>query len=307
LAKGRQLGLKGADLVAYASQRQYSLGADIVKSMSSTGARLGELATLGFWDTGDPGFDYYQALRRGQAGNLLMEDLGNVMLAGRGSGLVGPAARAGTRLSKAAAAVPGPAGAALRGAGRTTRTLSLLADQPIATATRGLGRAMQVRPAAAFPRLQTVPLIGRATTGAAPRLAEAGARIQQSQTPVRQLAAEGIGTKQQYFLDQLKKTDTEIASLRQRQETLDLDNPERNQIETQIRDLEKKRATQLERTGIPRQLREKERQSQIAYERRRTMFVDQMARIANNAAPETLEQILWPGRYCKTTCSSWSA
>jgi hypothetical protein len=65
LAKGRQLGLKGADLVAYASQRQYSLGADIVKSMSSTGARLGELATLGFWDTGDPGFDYYQALRRG--------------------------------------------------------------------------------------------------------------------------------------------------------------------------------------------------------------------------------------------------
>lgn len=168
LAKGRAMGLKGPELLAYSMQRTMPFFAPIVSSVPKTGARLAETATLGFLDTGAPGFDYYQALRQGELGNILLEDIGNVMLAGRTAGLGGVAQKAGRGL---AATRPRLA--------TTLRRGGYFAEQPVAATTRGVARLAGRGAERLIPRMT-----GRGATTIR-NIAAAGQRISGSETPLR--------------------------------------------------------------------------------------------------------------------------
>ena len=138
LAKGRALGLTGPELLAYSMQRTVPILAPVVESIPKTAGRVAESATAGlgtrlltgrnFVDFGEPGFDYTTALRRGQLGSMLIEDIGNIMIGGRVLGLGNLGVQAGRRV--AAAGRPG--------LGRAISTVGRFAEEPIGTSARGV-------------------------------------------------------------------------------------------------------------------------------------------------------------------------
>jgi hypothetical protein len=140
LAKARELGLSGTDLIEYAAQRQYPLGGAIVSSYARTGSRALDNLTFGLAGTGEPGMDYYNAFRRGELADMLFEDVGNVLLAGRMGGAGNVGVRAGSRLTQSGR--PG-LGAAVA---RTSRAI----EEPIGSTVRGAAgltsRIPQIRP-----------------------------------------------------------------------------------------------------------------------------------------------------------------
>jgi hypothetical protein len=140
LAKGRALGLKGTDLIEYASQRQYPLGGAIVSSYGRTGSRALDNLTFGLAGTGEPGMDYYNAFRRGELADMLFEDVGNVLLAGRMGGAGNVGVRAGSRLTQSGRP----------GLGRAVARTSRLIEEPIGSTVRGAAglasRIPQLRP-----------------------------------------------------------------------------------------------------------------------------------------------------------------
>lgn len=134
LARGRAQGLTGVELAAYAGHRQFPLASEMVSSYARTIPRAAEIATLGFYDTGEPGFDFKNAYERGQLGALLVEDLGNLILLGRASGLGNVVSRAGT----------GVAAAGAPRLGRVISTTGRLIEEPVGTTVRGAARLGQV-------------------------------------------------------------------------------------------------------------------------------------------------------------------
>lgn len=105
-------------------QRQLPLAAIVVPSMARTGARIGETATLGLWDTGEAGYDPYQYFKQGRLTDMLVEDVGNIALAAS----LGSAA--GVTLPISAAAAESLAASRLGQAGLAVRDflLALLAQ-----------------------------------------------------------------------------------------------------------------------------------------------------------------------------------
>ncbi len=134
LARGRAQGLTGAELFAYAGHRQFPLASEMVSSYARTIPRVAEVGTLGFYDTGEPGFDFKNAYDRGQLGALLVEDLGNLILLGRASGAGNVVSRAGTGI--------GAAGAPRLG--RVISTTGRFIEEPIGSTVRGTARLGQV-------------------------------------------------------------------------------------------------------------------------------------------------------------------
>lgn len=134
LARGRAQGLTGVELAAYAGHRQFPLASEMVSSYARTIPRAAEIATLGFYDTGEPGFDFKNAYERGQLGALLVEDLGNLILLGRASGLGNVVSRAGTGITAAGAPR----------LGRVVSTTGRLIEEPVGTTVRGAARLGQV-------------------------------------------------------------------------------------------------------------------------------------------------------------------
>jgi len=138
LARGRAQGLTGAELYAYAGHRQYPLASDIVSSYSRTIPRVAETVTYGFYDIGEPGFDYKNAYDRNQLGAVLVEDLANVILLGRGAGAGNVVSKAGT----------GVAAAGAPRLGRVISTTGRFIEEPIGTTVRGAARVGQAGAAA---------------------------------------------------------------------------------------------------------------------------------------------------------------
>lgn len=134
LARGRAQGLSGLDLIYYAGHRQFPLASDMARSMVGTAGRLAELQTAGILDVGAPGIDYANAYRQGQLGALVFEDLGNIVLIGRGAG-------AGNVLAKTGAKI------ATSGAPRLGKVVSQtgrFVEEPIGSTVRGAARLGQV-------------------------------------------------------------------------------------------------------------------------------------------------------------------
>jgi len=259
--KGKALGLKGTELIAYSLQRSMPLIAPMITSIPATGARLAETATLGAYDTGAPGFDYYQALRKGELGNMLIEDVGNVVLAGRLSGLGNVGVKAGTAISKAGAP---RLGSAVSGAG-------MFAEQPIGTIARGAGRG-----------LSTAPIAARF-----PKLAEAGGRVAVSETPLRGIYGEAVDARRAFANTKWMELQQKIVDLQKEYRATGVDNSE------QIKLLEEQRDAVLNKTGLPKMARGKIDQLSRAGEGLRTQIVATFIRFKDRGAiPEAVDDLL---------------
>jgi hypothetical protein len=264
LERGRELGLEGDALVAYAGQRQYPLGSMIIQSGAATGRRVGELATAGAYDTGEEGIDYAKAFRQGDLGALLVEDVGNVILAGRAGGLGNVVARAG-------AAVPGRTG-------RVISTTGRLIEEPVATTTRGVARATGAGAQRATGRL--------APLGA---IVDPAERISQAERPLRQIVNEIRDIYQERREGQLAELDTEIANLIEQRDAADImgDTARREAIQEDINKKQQEQGRALEGTGVVKYARRIVKRWTIASERDRQTLIAQFARVTDRgAAPE---------------------
>lgn len=137
MAKAKAEGLGRLDRVVAATKRSMPLISEGIESMRTTPPFLAETFTGGLVDTGQPGFDLYQAYTRGQLPSLLFEQGGNVILAGRLLGLGNVGVRAGARVGRNA-----PPTSPRARLGQTIQTVGRFTEEPIGTSTRGLARGI---------------------------------------------------------------------------------------------------------------------------------------------------------------------
>ena len=270
--KGKALGLTGSDLLAYSMQRTVPLIAPMVSSIPKTGARLAETATLGAYDTVAPGVDYYQALRQGELGNMLIEDVGNVVMLGRLSGLGNIGVRAGTALGEAGAT---RLGSAVSSVGRFT-------EQPIASVARGTGRGLGSKLVS-----DLVPTITKDSTKFQRLLAgvpAAGQRIATSETPLRSIYGESIDARRAWANTKWMELQQKIVDLQKEQRATGINYAD------QIKQLEDQRNSVLNATGLPKIARAKVDELSRMGESLRTQIVATFVRFKDKGAvPETVE------------------
>ena len=267
LEKGRELGLQGDALVSYAAQRQYPFGSMIVDSVMGTGRRAAELVTAGRYDYGEPGIDYATAFREGNLGGLLIEDIGNVVLAGRGLGAGNVVARGGARVAQAGAP---RLGKAIEVTGR-------FSEEPVATTLRGTARAIA-------PRIDA--------TGRISRLADPLERIGQAETPLRQAMSEMRVAYQQFNLNRIEQLTTEIniATERQRAAQNAGDMETAQAFAAEVNQLRSKRNNALSGAGLLGRGRQIVRRGKIAEERAVQNVISLLRRTSNRGPlPESTD------------------
>lgn len=299
LAKGKEMGLKGTDLAAYSMNRQMPLLSAVTESVPHTLGRLAETASLGAYNYGDPGWDYYNALRQGQLGNVAIEDAGNILLLGQAAG-------AGSLFDAAGELVGGRAGSVIKGTGS-------FMEQPIGASIRGSARLVQAG-AELGGKVDLAAAAGRVAESGLPwkpNLVERwNKRFNNIDIPVRepgvgplrQTFEEVINGKRKYADTQLAEFDKNIAALNSEIDTLRNNNPSDPTINIKAGELAKlndKRMVWLERTGRPKQLRQFERARERVYTQYRDSFSSQFVRLQElGPIPETVEQL-------RTSASEW--
>lgn len=265
LEKGRELGLEGDALASYAAQRQYPFGSMIVDSLMATGRRGAELLTAGRYDYGAPGIDYAEAFREGDLGALLIEDIGNIVLAGRAGGLGNVVARGGAQVAKAGAPR----------LGRAIETTGRFTEEPVATTLRGTARTIA-------PRIDA--------NGRISRLADPLERIGQAETPLRQATNEIRLAYQQFNLRRIDELTRQIniATDRQRaaQDAGDIETAQ--SFAAEVNTLREKRTNALGGGGLLGKGRQIVRRGKIAEERAVQNVISLLRRMSNmGALPET--------------------
>jgi hypothetical protein len=269
LAKADELGLTGLERLQYATQRQLPLVGQLATSYAEGGKRLAELVPFAGLDYGQPGVDYYNALKSGDLGALLLEDIGNVVLAGRATGLGNVGVRAGGALAEAG----------LPGAGRIVSGVSRLADEPIGTTARVGARL-------------GAPL---ARTAGLTRTAESLGRIGAAETPFRQTVTEVRDVRANTARLKINEALTEVARLNDEivnRQARGATEPELATLRAQVADQERIIADNVSKLPETRQARQQMRQSQIETEAERTNISAEAARLINDGiAPETVETL----------------
>lgn len=291
-AKAKELGLTGIDALSYSLNRQLPLASAMVESLPATAGRLGEAATLGIYDYGDPGLDYYNALRQGQLGNVLIEDAGNILLVGRGLG-------AGSVFEAAGTAAGGRLGSVIKGTGS-------FMEQPIAATVRGGARAVKTG-AELGGRTDLAAAAGRIAGSGLPfkpnlverynkRFNNIDIPVRQPGVgPLRQTFEEVVAGKRNFADKKLTDFDTKIAVINNEIDALRANNefdPAINLKAGELVNLNNKRMAWLERTGKPKQLRQFERARERVYTQYRDKFSSQFVRLQElGPVPETVEQL----------------
>ena len=267
LAKALEMGLEGDALVAYAAHRQYPFGSMLIESGAATGRRIGELATAGRYDYGTPGIDYARAFREGDLGALLVEDVGNVILAGRATGAGNIVARGGGRV--AAAGAPR--------LGQAISTTGRFIEEPIATTTRGAANVLG----------RTLPETGRAG-----RVATRATRVSQAEAPLRQIMGE-IGDAYRTYNERqvtelTKQINEQQALLTEAQQAGRMD--EVAGIQSTINELNQRRGKANAAAGLLAAGRRITRRGKIAEERALQQVSQQFNRMSTKGAlPESVD------------------
>ena len=294
--KAKELGLSGWDQWAYASQRQYPIFAPIVESGKATGGTALELGSLGALDFGEPGFDYYNALKRGELGAKLLEDIGNVVMVGRMAGAGSLSSSAGARL--AAAGKP-KTGAAVAAVGR-------LADEPIGAAARATA-GLAGRGARATGLTATADALGRISTAVAgeqPTIRAAYGAGRRGLPmpeptgtgvgPLRQALREVVDIKTTRGLAEFDKLQDKINNKQDERDALPVNDPGRIKLDEEITGLRFQQKGALEKTRLPKEIRETIFELQQRGEEMRTVLQTEIARIARDGVvmetPEKLRE-----------------
>ena len=255
LARGRAQGLSGLDLFYYAGHRQFPLASDMTRSMVGTGGRLAELQTAGILDVGAPGIDYANAYRQGQLGALVFEDLGNIVLVGRGAG-------AGNVLAKAGAKI------ATSGAPRLGKVVSQtgrFVEEPIGSTVRGAARLGQIGAES------------RGAVGASTRLGRiAQAGLDETSGPLRQTLVEAQEIRR-------ARGDANVAKIADRLGALDAElfapNADTGRIKAEINEQKKLLEKALRQSGRVSDARKKIVADQIYEEAVRTNIQTEGSRL----------------------------
>ena len=255
LARGRAMGLTGTDLIWYAGHRQFPLAAEMGRSVQGTLGRAGELLTAGKFDYGRPGIDYATAWREGNFGALLLEDLGNVVLVGRGAG-------AGNLIERGGAAI-GEAGAPRLG--RVVTTAGRFVEEPIGTSVRGMARVGQVG-------AESIGAVGAGTRLG--RVAQAG--VEGGAGPLRQVVNEAIDLKRARGAADVQRL---VADLADADARLYEPNADAAAIKVEIDDLKNQLRRALGRAGVITDARKKIYTDQLYEEARRTNIVTEASRL----------------------------
>lgn len=293
-AKAEEMGLQGWEKWKYAADRQYPIFAPIAEGYKDTGSSLGELATFGVVDLGEPGFDYYQALKRGDLGAKLLNDLGNVMVVGRMAGAGSVTARAGSKL--AAAGKP-RLGAAVSRAGR-------LADEPIGETARitasTLGRGARLggltKTAEALGRVSAAIPVEGPTIGEAFKTGLRGEQLSTAVSggpgPLRQAVNEIAGAR---GIAAVKKFDTLQSQINNKTDELDqlsATDPRRTQIDEDLALLRAQQKAVLDNTNLPKQVRRAVVAMQNEGESLRTVLQTEVARIKRSGFVQEPVEVL---------------
>lgn len=279
--EGSKLGLSGADLIGYSMQRQLPLAAIVVPSMARTGARIGETATLGLWDTGEAGYDPYQYFKQGRLTDMLVEDVGNIALAAS----LGSAA--GVTLPISAAAAESLAASRLGQAGLAVRDFSI---SPVGTSVKGAAKLVS------SPALKDLAASLPQTSRFAKPLTyatEAADRIAASPTPLRALTGEAsINLWQARANSKAYATQNEINIRKDKQRNLSITSPAWQALDFEIKDLEKLRIKYNKRAGLFRDARTELTRLTREAEQVRTTLVAAGARYASlGMIPDTVEHL----------------
>lgn len=253
--KAKALGLSGIDQIAYAAQRQYPLASMIIPSAVDTAGRAAELGSYGLYNYGQPGVDFATAYRQGTLGALLVEDLGNIILVGRGLG-------AGNVLTRAGEGI-GAAGAPRLG--RVISTGGRIIEEPIGSTVRGTARVGQFLAE------------GRGATGIGSRLGRiAQAGIGETPGPLRQLISEARDVRQLRGVNNVARLVQQYKALDEQLSQPGVDagtiNREMNVIKNQL-------ISAVGQTGIISKARKEIVVSQILEEAKRTNLQTEMARL----------------------------
>jgi hypothetical protein len=198
-------GLKGFDIAKYSVEQKFPLATQFAGDLQTLGGNVGEVATLGKLDVGEPGVNYAQAFNRGQLSQAAIRDLGTVITAGRLSGLGNVGITAGAKVSAAGAPRLGSA----------ITSASRFVDEPIGSSVRGAAR---------------VANLGLNITPGLSGLTDATGRISTADQPLRQIANESIGAKRAFFEERLKRFIGEEEALTAQMKALDQDDPVRETL-----------------------------------------------------------------------------
>jgi hypothetical protein len=307
LAKGRKLGLTGPELLAYSMQRTVPLIAPMVSSFPRTVGNIAETATAGsptfklltgkpYLDTGEKGLNVYNALRQGQLGTMVLEDLGNIMIAGRMAGLGNLGVVAGERLAESG----------MPALGRTIATAGRFSEEPIATTARGAARlGLKLdqfgRPIynVIQPGLSKIPLvsgrISEPTVGPLRRQTLLSS-VAESERPLK-TAVTGISDRIKiYAEDAVKRIDEEYgAKLRQREEGVAANTlfPEEvSRLDGELKKLEQRRNRIFNLSQTSRSARRLVAEGQRSAEAQSTMFTQLFTRFNDQGSvPETVQNL----------------
>lgn len=272
LARGKELGLTGEDLMIYSTQRQYPLGSMIYQGMSTTAKNLGEVATLGQMDFGEKGLNYANAFRRGDLGEMLVGDVGNVVMIGRGLGAGNVVAKGGAAIAKAG----------MPRLGRAVATAGRFSEEPIAETVRQGARLVERGAGTARPSL----------AGAARRIYTNVADNTVMNRPIRQLVNE-VG-QAWYGRNLAAAADLfEQASNLEDMARSMPDGPEKTRIGTQINDLrEQAKQKSAVGSGVVKRGKRTVWKMTVATERAKQMVVSQFQRMQKyGSIPESPEQL----------------
>lgn len=229
-AKAQNLGI--IDTRVKALERASPLISQMTQSMRTLPPFLAETATGGLVDTGAPGFDVYQAYRRGQLPQLLFEQGGNIILAGRLAGLGNIGTRLGQRIARPAA--PRTPRARL---GSGVETVGRFTEEPIATTIRGIAGGVS--------RLGR-DYAQRAATPISPRMSRFLDTMEMMSTSKSPLMTGATRAAESFRLGvdvKLAEYDTKIADLQQKRRQADRSNQTEKvaQLDDEIKKLEGKR------------------------------------------------------------------
>lgn len=257
-------GLKGFDIAKYSIEQKFPLATQFAGSVQALGGNVGEVATLGKLDVGEPGVNYAQAFNRGQLAQTAVQDLGTVITLGRLSGLGNVGITAGSKVSAAGAP---RLGSVITGASR-------FVDEPIGSSVRGAARVANLSS-------RIIP----GTSG----LTDPTGRISTANQPLRQIANESIGAKRAFFEQRLNRFIGDEEALIERQKALDQDDPMRETLAKQIKKIQEKREFALSGTARPKLMARAIRAEQRAAEAVRTKWVTTINRWGNaGSVPEPI-------------------
>lgn len=293
--KAKDLGLSGWDQWKYASQRQYPIFAPMAEGIQRTGGNIAEMSTYGLVDVGEPGINYFNALKQGNLGAVLLEDIGNVVLVGRAGG-------AGSLTTKAGGAL---AAAGKPRIGATVTAVGRLADEPLSATARGVA-GLAGRGATQVGLGKTGAALGRVATavqGEAPTISaafRAGARGTELPTagpgvgPLRQAYQEVVGARTVAALEEFDNLQRQINEKTDQRDLLAVDDSRRQQIDEQITELKYKQKGEINKTRLPKAARELIFEMQQRGEQIRTTLQTEIARISRDGyvleAPQAIRE-----------------